>query len=79
MSSTLTFRPDGHASWQSEDWRWTIVSRPVSYPDNGGPRVFSVKDYTTESWVEQDFASFEAAAEHCQRVHDNDLAGGFFA
>ena len=74
----LKFQPAGHAEWQSEDWRWTIVSRPTAYPDDG-ERTFSVKDMTIETWVEQDFATYDDAVAHCQREHDNDLARGFFA
>ena len=74
MSSTLTFRPAGHAEWESEDWRWTIVSRPLAYPDNG-ERGYSVKDRTTDEWVEEDFGTYEEAVAYCEAVHRDELEG----
>lgn len=74
MSKPLTFRPDGHESWESEDWCWTIVSRPVNYPDNGGPRTYSVKDNAEQTWVDEDFPTFEAAVAECERRVKQQLA-----
>lgn len=76
VSSTgrLTWRTADFASWESADWHWFITSRPVNYPDNGGPRTYSVRDQVTREWVQEDFETFEAAAAYCEEQWRQELA-----
>lgn len=71
-TNLITFRPVGHAEWESEDWHWHIASRAANYPDDG-TRTFSVRDLTTGDWVEEDFATYEAAVAHCEEAHRAEL------